>query len=239
MRIVGKRGSHIDMMIAFSLFMLLFITVMIFLQPNLKEKGEKENVLGILNQNVIKNISSNLTLVLVKIDEAYSSVENCIEFDSSSWGIEENVAVNGIDNQRINSNGTSSLVQVDWVDSPRFLKIYSSSESFEESPVYSTCASITEGSNYSIGSIRTQEYPFEQGIEKLKTYYDGEYEDLKDNLGLPIGEEFGFIFINNENGRITAGNRPSSESVYSQENKIIYVNNKSEILLGRLIVEIW
>jgi len=236
-----KRGSHVGILISFNLFILFLLSIFLLINPLLKERGEKQPVLNSLYPRLLENISSNMTLTLIKIANGYSPVGvNCTNLTGGDWNPAENITVRNNLSQRISSNFSSSSVLVPWTGN-RFLKFYSSLENFESMPLYSSgCATPSEGTDFSIKSIKTEKYVFESNIFELKTMYDNSYEELKNYLNLPLEEEFGFSFINSEGITIIETEKiPPSVSVYSKENYVTYIDNQSNILPGKIIIKVW
>ena len=243
MKHFGKRGTHVGVVISFNLFIIFLLSVFLLINPVLKVRGEKQPVLDSLYPKILENISSNMTLTLVKVENGYSpTLGNCIEISGGGWESGENITVKNLADERIESNISSLSVNLNWTDEPRFLKIYSSLESFEDMPLSSgSCDVPSEGADFSIKSIKTEKYVFESSILRLNASYNpSSYQDLKEYFDIPLEEEFGFRFINSEGiTEVEAGRVPNSISVYSKKKYVNYVTNQSKILPGIIIVKIW
>ena len=242
MKHFGKRGSQVGIIISFNLFILFLLSIFLLINPVLKERGEKQPVLYSLYQNILENVSSNMTLTLIKIGASYNSGgKTCLNFSEGGWDSGEDIVVKNITNERISSNINYPEIEVNWEGENRFLKVYSSLENFESMPLSpNDCATPTENLDFFIKSIKTENYVFESNIAKLNTIYNNSYEDLKHYLDVPLEEEFGFSFINSTGDTvIEVGRIPTSVSVYSKENYVNYVDNQSNILPGVIIVKVW
>jgi hypothetical protein len=242
MKYFKKRGSQAGIMISFVLFILFLLSIFLLISPLLKERGQKQPILYSLYQKLSENVSSNMTLTLIKIEEAYNSGgKTCLKLSGGGWKSGENIAVKNINNERIDSNFNYPELEVNWAEGDKFLKIYSSPENFESMPLSpNDCATPVEDSNFFIKSIKTEKYIFESNIVKLRTMYNSSYETLKSYLDIPLEEEFGFSFINSTGGTvIEVGKIPASVSVYSKENYVVYVDNQSNIFPGVIIVKVW
>ncbi len=238
----GKRGSHVEMMISFSIFILFIMTIFIIIAPSLKGKSDKTAVINSLSQKLIENSSSNITATLVKVEAGYTPPlgESCITISGGGWASGESVVAREITGERTASSFSYPHISIAWTGN-RFFKIFSSNESFEAVTLdSSTCSSPLEGSNFNVKSIKTERYVFESGIKNLKTSYDSSYEDLKAYLNFPPEQDFGFVFINS-NGVISvnADKNTTSKEVYSVEKPIIYVDNESVISSGILRLKVW
>jgi hypothetical protein len=224
------------------------------INPALKENGDKSSVLNSLEQKILENVSSNMTITLIKIEESYGLSEknppkgkgvqwkNCLTFnETEAWNLGENIVVRNNASVRLSSNLNSYTLRVNWTKRDKFLKIYSSSEYFESMILsLNDCMLPQEGKDFFIKSIKTQEYIFESGIVRLKQKYDSSYEDVKKYFGVSNEEEFGFSFINSQGiTSIDVGKEPSKTSIYSKEIPIIYVNNQSNFASGVLKLKVW
>ena len=95
---------------------------------------------------------------------------------------------------------------------------------------------------YKIGLIKTEEYIFKTGIDRLKGDYEtlpNGYENLKTRLNIPPGTEFGFSFEDGVGGVESVGNPPSGVDVYSDKIAVQYVNKTASINTGYLTIKVW
>jgi len=212
----------------------------VIIQPSLKEKGDKRAVLDLLSEKIYENISSNMTLTLIKIEDTYFPTKDCIELQGGGWESGEKVVVKNIPGPQIASTLSYPDLRVDWT-SDKLLKIYSSPENLENLPLSSSdCAAPVEGSDFNIESIKKEKYAFELNLAKLKTDYESSYEELKTYLDVPSEEEFMFSFINSGGTiSIEAGEEPSSGGIYSKDIPIIYVDNQAGIAHGVIRLKVW
>ena len=240
MKQLGKRGTHVGIVISFNIFILFLLSIFLLVTPFLKERGEKQQILSSLYQNLWDNVSSNMTLTLIKISDGYTpSGKNCIELSGGGWLLGENIVIKNMLNRRLASNSNIPL-NINWTGD-KFLKIYSSLENFEPLALSSNdCAIPIEDSNFFIEHVKTEKYIFESNLIELNASYKENYGELKTYLGILPKEEFGFSFINSQGAtEIEVGRIPSSASVYSKENHIIYIDNESKILPGIIVVKVW
>ena len=240
MKQLGKRGTHVGIVISFNIFILFLISIFLLISPFLKERGEKQQVLDSLYQNLLENVSSNMTLTLIKVADGYTpSGKSCIELSEGGWLLGEDIVVKNMLNRRLASNSDIPL-DINWTGD-KFLKIYSSPENFEVMPLSSSdCAIPIEDSNFFIKYTKTEKYIFESNLIELNASYREDYGELKTYLGILPEEEFGFSFINSQGvTEVEVGRIPSSASVYSKENYIIYIDNESKFLPGIIVVKVW
>jgi len=239
---LNKRGSHVGVMISFSIFVIFLVSTFMMISPALEENENKNSLLNLLQQEILKNISSNMTLTLLTVEDTYSSEgKTCLNFSEGGWKSGEDALVlNGTDT-RINSTFVDSVLSVNWIEENNFLKVYSSPENFVEKNLDSTdCAVPSEGSNFYIKSIKTQEYIFESKIVQLAQEYLSSYDEMKEYFGIPSEKEFGFSFTNSQGiTYIDVGNEPLGTSVYSMNAQIIYLTNQSSFASGVIKLKVW
>jgi len=71
----NKRGSHIGFAIAFMLFISFVIFLFVILEPAGKVEDGKELLLNYLKEDIIENVSSELKIISVKINDGKSCVD--------------------------------------------------------------------------------------------------------------------------------------------------------------------
>ena len=95
--------------------------------------------------------------------------------------------------------------------------------------------------DYEIGLVRTQNYILESKILKLNENYNVDYNNLKNNLGIPEANDFEFSFLDDSKVIITEAKSketPPTE-VFAELVPINYLNKDAEIKTGYLRVAIW
>lgn len=241
MKSIGKRGSHVEMIISFSMFILFISAVFIMIEPTIKDKGDKTTIINSLKEIILNNVSSNVTLTLIKIHSSYNPSENCITLSEGGWKSGENVVVKNTLEQKVDSNYEDTSVDVAWTGEERFFRVYSSPESLDPILLSSeNCANPSEGNDFFISFIHTEKYPFESRLFELNSIYSSSYEELKTSLGIPKEEEFAFFFINSTGDTsISSEKEAKSRNVYYREFPLIYVDNHSNIDSGVLRISVW
>ncbi len=238
----NKRGSHVGMILSFVIFVTFLVFLYSILQPSIKVKQDKENLL--------KNLKTELT-------EKFSADIGVITFVINITTNEECVNLEGMVSQLPNShivikNESSDVVTavIDGGDSNNllldrsgtgnnFFKIYHSDEfaglvTDEINP----CDDVSED-KYVFKSIDTGEEIFYSKINETKEEYEADYVQLKDELNIPGGSEFSFIFKGEDGSVIATDEKNVSTSVYAEQVPILYVDNEANIKSGFLIIRVW
>src|SRR3989338_4723442 len=78
---IGKRGSHVGVMLSFVIFVTLLIFLYSAIQPLTKTKKEKQSLLDFLKVELIKKFSADLTTVTISVDDSisYDDTTNCLK----------------------------------------------------------------------------------------------------------------------------------------------------------------
>lgn len=231
-----KRGSHVGVVLSF----VIFVTFLVFLYSLLGSKvtpQAKEGFLDYLRLELLKRFSTNFTRITIDIDV---SVPSCAKLNNliGEAEIGSNIIVKNSDEEIVDSefSGDDLIVK----SSDDFFKVYYAEyfdglESESES-----CTELEIDEDYSISLIRTDEYVFEEKvIELIEDYDEGGYENLKAELRIPIGTEFGISFENSEGEIMETGISETAMEVRVREIPIQYVDDEANILLGKLNIQIW
>ena len=95
-------------------------------------------------------------------------------------------------------------------------------------------------STYTSGSIKTTRSNFVAEMNQLANSYDSDYEQLKEQLEMTEGNEFGFIFEEEEGTEIAPETSvPESVNVYAKKIPVYYTGGGGNILLGFITLKIW
>lgn len=243
-----KRGTHIDVVLSFVIFISLLLFVYSIFESEFRTQSGKESVLDYLETELIGRFSMNLTVLTVQISETLNPGKDCfrvqnIVSDIQAQGIDEEELVikdeNGnilnydVSGQALNIGTGTYFIG--------FLKLYNAEvldSSFCPTCGFVGCDPIT---SYNFGLIKEKESIFAAKIEELADEYNSSYENLKNELGMLPGTEFGFIFEDSEGEVIAEAqkNLPDSSNIYVREIPILYVNDNGLIFQGFLIIKVW
>ncbi len=237
-----KRGSHVGMVLSFVVFITFLVFLYSVVEPAIKTQKDEQALLNYLKAELIKKISANLTSASIIIDDTVSS--NCIQLENlitetevgSKLIVKNNsgkiftAKILG-DNLFIDREGTGNI----------FFKIYFSEEFKEtEEEAMEGCEILNkESEGYKIGLIRTEKNIFETKIVGLIERYADDYGNLKNELKVPSGNDFGFGFIYNNGTAIETEEKNLSTNIYTEETPIIYINGNAGILSGFIKTKIW
>lgn len=234
-----KRGSHIGIMLSFVIFITFLIFLYAIVQPTIN-LDEKRNLLEIVESEIIKKSSEDLTSISV----AFSGSKTCIElknfFNITEIG-EKVIARNDAGNVlTVAESGGSLFIEGNMEG---FIKVHESEEFAiisDDPPDTNPCPPLNRGNNgYVLGLVKTNRQIFETKIIKLINDYGTDYELLKEEIGVGLGDEFGFGFTYNNGTVIKTKETNVSVSVYADEIQINYISENAALESGFLSVKVW
>lgn len=245
-----KRGSHIDIVLSFVIFVTLLIFIFSVFMPKLKI-SDQQAIIDYLKLKLIGNFSSNLTTFTIQITDPIDQNKKCIKFTGSV----EDIIIQGINYDELIIKNSSNYILNYTVQGKTlyiltgknfdgFLKLYHSphlNASFCDGSPPSCGMQICDVfTNYEIGLIREITSIILFNIQELADKYNTDYESLKSELGLPPGTEFAFIFTASDGTEIIAEpDEIPTTNVYSEEFPVTYSDNDGNILEGFLTIKVW
>jgi hypothetical protein len=255
----NKRASHVGMIISFVIFVTFIVFLYGVMKPTINTGQDKKDLIGYIETQIIKNTSSNLTTTSVKIKEnKYTDntcviLQNLLLFPEISIGPHKILVQDERDTLKYSYQVTSIFTALPHLKILRdvrtdlFFKIYSSPEFLaisQSSSIYGCTTKMynpeTNTGEYSIGSITIDKYIFEKNIVELKTAYDAYYEELKESLKIPPGNEFEFSFKPAVGLPVEATNGMTKpDEIYVEETPVQYVDSQANIKSGFITIKVW
>jgi len=212
-------------------------------QPALNVQRDKESISSSLELGILKKLSYDMTTGTISLENTLGS--GCVQLEDAitALGIGKNIVVKEgsgtILNSYISSSGENDILVQGTSSSGNLLKIGYSSILNEAETLSLTCTELQEGEGYTIGLVKTQKYLFEIKMIELIEEYHTQYEELKAELNILEGMEFGYGLVLS-NGTIieTNGGEPTT-NIYVQQTPIQYVNVEGNIVAGYIETKIW
>ena len=246
---MNKRGSHVGMIISFVIFITFIVFLYSVFKPAINTGENKKAILDVVEKGLLENISVNLTTATVQVKNRYSQY-NCIELQgflltTTLSGIDSgyihNLKVKDGSENILNANSGGSIgsdLIINNNNENTFFKVYFSTN-FTTISVGSSCTTVPS-TDFNVGSITTDSFPFESKINYLAGYYTNNYDKLKAELKITPGNYFGFDFTKSD-GTVGAsvGTPPKTANVFTDEVPIQYVDSKANILSGFINIKVW
>ena len=239
----NKKASHVGIVLSFVIFVTFLAFLYSIVEPTMKMQQDKESLLNYLKMELMERISANLTSSTITIEKELP--QPCIELQDLviDLSITPVVIVKGETGKIFPSKIEGDNLKIDrGADIEEFFfKIYNSEE-FEEGSggEFTTCRLYDKDlGQYTIGLVRTDKYIFETKINDLINEYETDYDNLKDDLNIPPGSEFGFSLIYSNETRIGTEEKEISTNIYSEEIPVQYVDGQANINSGFINILVW
>jgi len=230
---ITKKGSHVGIVLSFVIFVTFIMFFYIMIQPALTTES-KRAVLDILKENIIEMASAELTSVSVVAEEV---PENCIKLDNFfQTDIGEKIVAKSNTGETLELKRHSSPNHLQVINGDNlFFRIYESEE-FDQ--IYQENLGCGEP-DYNFGLIKTTNETFETKILDIIERHGNDYQDLKKNLSVPAGNDFGLDFIYSNGTEISTKDSSAKVSILAEEFPVKYVTEDATIEMGILRIKIW
>lgn len=240
----NKRGSHVGMILSFVIFITFIIFLYVVVQPVMNTGEDKKATLEYLEIEIIRNVSTNLTSTTVEINSEHNPEQECVRlqvFLVLSEILPQTIVQNELKNVLdIFTNSIGDLGVYRTSSSNRFFRVYSSQEfpTLTDQGTPPLCTNVND-EDYTIGSIKTGKYIFKKRLYKLVDYYNSNYENLRNELKIPPGNEFGFGFVESDGTKVEVEQETKSANVYAKEIPIQYIDDQANIQSGFINIKVW
>ncbi|MEK6760688.1 MAG: hypothetical protein AABX93_02070 [Nanoarchaeota archaeon] len=252
----NKKGSHLGFILSFVIFITFLLFVYTTLEPTLKIRASKQPVLDFLRFSFVEKMGSNSTMVAITNTSQITSQQNCISLKDiigagtnqipESYITNNNLKIKNFSDYVYNYSRSGQDLKIGVFNSLKekgfFIKIYYSNEVSQNSGESGTGCNPT--ASYTISSLKEEQNSiFESNIISLKNSYDPDCgETLKNDFGVPDGNEFTFSF-EFANGTIIepkpeCGSIPDTD-VYATTFPLEYFNSDANPEIGFLTIKVW
>ncbi len=232
-----KRGSHVGMVLSFVVFITFLFLLWTVLSPAVNVEQGKKNLLNYLKISLIDNLSVNVTIATIRINEGVSKNADCFEIDD--FGYNGKVQVKDEISGDVTSDNSGGKLKISWDENKKFYKIYYSAE-IKGIPVsLFGCRALLKESEYVVGSVAASKYISESELNNLKQNYDNDYERLKLKYNFPNESEFDFQFTSEGITIVEAIKEQTAQNVYAEEIPVQYVDDNANINYGFLKLRVW
>ncbi len=223
----NKRGSHVGIILSFTLFIGFLIFSYVLIGPTLRMNPELKESLTILKKEIIQELSEEIIFIWV-----YSESSLCSQIDLPDNSFEniQVFVINGT-GEEVPSYFDTSKIYLQNLNG--FTKIHISNSSFENE----STSSLSGCQQVEIKSSLHEERIAEKRIIEMIGRIDNDYTNFR--------EEFGFygdlnILFKYSNGtQIGTKNVETNTNIYSESIFINYLSLKAEEKTGELIIRLW
>ncbi len=238
MRINNKNGSHVGFVISFVVFITFVVFMYVILNSRVNFGQEKTNTLKNVEGEITNRISEKLTSASFAVNNLSA---NCVELNNflNTTGIGNNFIVINDSGNVLNAGISGQNLQVER-NGNTFFRVYSSAEFSQKNNSLGSCQLLNQGSQgYNIGLIKDSNDVFESKIIKLFNNYTLDYENLKKNMNINPGDEFGFRFIYNNGTEIKTPQKNLTINIYIDRISIQYIKTDGVMESGSIDTIVW
>jgi hypothetical protein len=229
----NKKASHVGVILSFVIFVTFLVFLFSIFGSPIKFSKSKEPLVDYLKVELEKRLISNLTVIT--IFPVVPEDKNCIVIDNGGLKLQDlNAIVKDKNNNIVTSKVSGNFLSFN-KNEDNFFKIYYAQElSPAQGNVQTDCYPITN-----IDSSRENYYLNEDKILKLISDYNSNYTKLKQELGLPINNEFSIGFTDEEGNLTQVGQKEISIDVYSRDIPVQFFDKLAKINSGFINIRVW
>ncbi len=247
----NRRGSHIDVILSFVIFISFIIFLYAIIQPSLSSKEGKTVFLNYMGNKLIENLTGkNLTMISVLVEpQNPRSCLRLVSFKDNARISSFNVVLKNSTGRTFASYKSGSDLYIDMApdqNSDLFRVYYSPNFSLIGDNPLGACNPALQlnspPNSYSINRAETYTsyYAWGNNVAELIGAYNNDYSAVRNWFNLTTLQNFRFDFTY-QNGTIigTEDNIPLSVNIYSEIFPMTYVSDGGNLESGNLIVIVW
>lgn len=247
----GKKGSHIDVILSFVIFISFIIFLYAIIQPSLSSKEGKTVFLNYIGNELVENLTGkNLTMtsILVKPQNPLSCLK-LVSFKTNARINSMAIILKNSLGRTFTSYKSGNDLYIDMTpdqNSVLFHVYYSPDFGVIGDNLLGPCNPAlnldASPNGYSINRTEayTSHYAWSGNIAGLISIYNNDYSAVKDWFNLTTMQNFRFDFTYQNGTTVgTEDNIPLSVNVYSEIFPMVYVSQNNNLEAGNLIVRVW
>jgi hypothetical protein len=241
MKSVNKKGSNVEVIISFVIFVTALAALYAIVKPAISEPISKEYLVDSIKTDIESATSGVLSIDYINVKK--DTAGDCFVLNSYS---PENTRLvvkyeNGMEKDAYTKEGLLSIK----ANSSGIYKIFYK-DTFQGITTTTCSNQLTKDVDYTFENRQVAKYILLSKMKNLQGNYNSDYSNLKQKYGIPDGTEFEFTFTNLNKSVIAQGIRPYAErknkNIYAEEIPIIYAHDSIKdinITTGFLTVRIW
>jgi len=238
---IGKKGSHVGIVISFVIFIIFLVFVFSILQPKLNFGENKQSVVDYLRLELVANFSGNFTTVFVN---ATDPTDACVKLSAflTNASLSSRIIVQNESSVMQDARVVGNDLEINKANmNDFFFKVYESDLfSNANSTDIPTCNALAPMQGYFITLESRETQIFEQSINNSIQNYNKDYNGIKNYFSIAKDTNFGFIFKDNAGAlHQPAFNISQGVNVYTDEFPILYVGRDGYIKPGFLTIYVW
>lgn len=245
-KMASKKGQeHVEMIIAFTIFISFVIFLFVLFNP-FKSKPN-EALVNNLYLNMKQNMSVSLLTVSIKINDTGTEVNPCFKINISDLeckgGVKKIIVKDKAGEIAPSNKSADGIITIQPGANPLnndFFTLYCSEELTEILPAPLDCAELKKGENYTVGIIVTRNLWSEDKGAKFADEYKYRYDKLKEQF-VPPANDFKFAILNETQGIVYNGTKeiPKGVNVDSGTIPIDLLDSNATIKKGSVNILVW
>lgn len=243
----SNKGSHVGMVLSFVIFVTFLFFLYTSIEPAVKQSENQKALLNNLKGELEIKFSEVLITAIV-VNNTNPDERECLLVNHSNFINSSLINITSLSAIVKDINGTlleseftesKDSLYIGWKENESFFKIYYSEEPFSEYNFNGNhCENFYE-TDYYLGLVTAKKYFFETKIVKTFQEYATDYELLKEELRIPIYNDFSFGFIYSNGTEISTEEKNITKNVYAGEFPLQYLDSEANIEFGTLKIKIW
>jgi hypothetical protein len=251
---MNKRGSHIDVILSFIIFIAFIVFFYAIIQTNVIAKSDKTAFLNFMGGQLVKNLTGiNLTAISIQLNP--NNPRSCLVltgFQGSAGINSMSLVLKNLTGETfpVYKSGGDLYIDMSQNQNAKFFKVYYSPNfNIIADNVLGACNPALQvnppnnpPNTYSINKKEdyTSNYIWESSISSLINSYKQDYISVKEWFNVSIKDNFGFSFTYQNNTIVSTNETiPLTINVYSQTFPVAYISANNSLQSGNLIVRVW
>lgn len=231
----NKKGSHVGIIISFSLFVAFLVFLYSAVEPALETNEEEKNLIQELEEKIINKVSKNFTTITI----ANSSFnEDCIRFDNYPYS-DMNTIVKNSNGEKIRTSFDENTLYIENTDPDGFYRIHSSESSLDNSEMDFEGVCLDYSQEFKRGVHRIEKKVSFQEAEDFIEEYNSDYSFVKKQLDIPEENDFALDFIDNNEVLLETSVTNLTRNIFIGKRGVDYFDNDAMLKGGFLRVKVW
>lgn len=232
----NKKGSHVGIVLSFTLFITFLIFAYIIIGPPTTLRTEKKYVIESIKSVISEKLPEDIIVARVYDDNSSSK---CVNFSFDDSFDELTAIVKNSLGEEVGSEISGNNILIEGAEG--FVKVYLGNNSFENETSW---ANIDPCNSVTADNILKEKRITERGIINLIDLTNNSYDEAKKYLEVR-GSEFSIQFVYDDSTVlgderiIVNGFEQIKTDVYARTYKINYIDLHGEEKIGELIIKVW
>jgi hypothetical protein len=233
----NKKGSHVGMVLSFTLFIVFLIFVYTIVGSPVKTRRENENIFQDIQKKILEEVSEEIYTTRIGYGESMPGGEDCYEISNPENDFSEinSIVIQQEVNEEVGSIIEGDLTKID--PFMEFTKIYYSETPFENTEEFigTNCILIDAD------SISKEERILERKIISLMEKMANNYTLIKEEFGIGGNIDFHLEFEYDNGTKIEGSefNEDLKREIFARSFYISYLSLDAREKAGRFLIRVW